>query len=398
MGSKLYVVVGGQTGSEAKGAIAGRICADEEAAGQWVVCVRVGGPNAGHTVIGVCPAEVTGVTVADRCPVDHPAGRHPWRLRQVPVSSVTAPHSVLIIAAGSEIDPNVLEDELRQLDAAGYNATDRLVIDQSATVLTPSHIAEEHHRGLSKRIGSTAKGIGAARAERIWREAERWQDWMQKADAGERGLNKIQCADTAELLADTLRMSASSVVVEGTQGYGLGLHTDNYPKVTSGDCRAVDFLAQAGISPWQQDSDGWGLDVNVVIAVRPYPIRVAGDSGYLKGETSWAELGLPEERTTVTNKVRRVGAWDPAAVREAIRANGGPRRGVVWVALTMMDSVEPTLAGKSELVDGWRGRQHEQFISPRIDEYLDDLDLDEGHLGYIGTGPSTAIVNKRMYS
>jgi adenylosuccinate synthase len=60
----------------------------------------------------------------------------------------------------------------------------------------------------------------------------------------------------------------------------------------------------------------------VIGVVRSFPIRVAGNSGDLPFETTFAAIGLPEERTTVTNKVRRIGRFDPLAFRRACLLNG----------------------------------------------------------------------------
>jgi len=133
------------------------------------------------------------------------------------------------------------------------------------------------------------------------------------------------------------------VQIEGTQGYGLGLHTRHYPQVTSSDCRAIDFMAMAGVSPWGANV----RQVDVWVVYRPYPIRVAGNSGPLYRETTWEELGLPQEHTTVTQKVRRVGGWDGALARAALTANGGPSPSV-HIAVTMIDQVDDTLAGVTD--------------------------------------------------
>lgn len=380
MSSKLFVVVGGAYGSEGKGAVTGRICADMAKRSYNVVNVRVGGPNAGHTVIGNCPPD---------CGAACGAGKHPWRLRQVPVAAVADRGATLVIAAGSEVDPDVLAAELRDLDAAGYGATERLKIDRSATVLVARHREEESHSDLRERLGSTAKGIGAARSSRIWREAQTWGEYVK--NEGRPELEYLDVYDTAASLHHALTTSGHAVVVEGTQGYGLGLHTENYPFVTSGDCRAIDFLAQAGVSPWAMRYPD--EDLKVVICMRPYPIRVAGNSGGLLGETTWEALGLPVEHTTVTQKVRRVGEWDPELGRAALAANGGARQGVVWVALTMVDSVEPEIAGNNWGQTGWFQRSAPVSTSP----LLESLGLDSRCLGYVGTGPDTAIVNERMY-
>src|SRR5699024_7206253 len=64
------------------------------------------------------------------------------------------------------------------------------------------------------------------------------------------------------------------VVVEGTQGYWLGLHAGHYPQSTSNNARPIDFLAMAGLNPWEWDFYPIGV-------TRTNPIRVAGNSGPL---------------------------------------------------------------------------------------------------------------------
>lgn len=355
--SRLSVVVDGQFGSCGKGAIAGYLSRPGEDPRQ-VVVVRVGGPNAGHTVYGPCPTAELRKHNSD--PTDSPLYRscddcdqhgHPWRLRQIPVGAVTNPNSRLVIAAGSEIDLEVLQDEMRQLDNAGIRYAHRLYIDSSATILTGEHRLREAQASLNERVGSTGKGIGAARADRIMRTAQTVAQYIDEFyDEGdgsdEHWLNAegIVC-DTTRVLRDHL-LRGAHVVIEATQGYGLGLHTRYYPQTTSGDCRAIDVLAQAGISPWGYTD----LDFKIWVVVRPNPIRVAGNSGPLHGETTWEALGLPQERTTVTKKVRRVGTWDDELVREAVLANGGgdPRNPFVGLAITMGDHINDTAAGVTD--------------------------------------------------
>ncbi len=369
---KLLTVVGGQWGSEAKGHVAAWLGRRESEAGRSVVGVRVGGPNAGHTVYGMCPPDCR----------DHPlpasgtrrAGAHPWRLRQIPVLAVSNPDAQLVIAAGSEIDAVVLQVEVDSLNAAGYGVSDRLVIDKMATMLTRAHHRAETNAGLTGSIGSTGKGIGAARSDRIWRRAEvvrdvnvDWKEWL-----------KGVAVDDTSLLLRAWLTSGWSVIIEGTQGYGLGLHTEYYPKVTSGDCRAIDFMAQAGVSPWAQ----YVTDMEVWVVARTKPIRVAGASGDLPNETSWEELGLPEELTTVTQKVRRVGHWDPRIVNDAIFANGGPGPHV-HLALTMVDYDLPSVAGSTGKAAVFPV-ELERYLSIKNRELIQPIDL-------IGTGPDAML-------
>jgi adenylosuccinate synthase len=309
---KIDVVVGGQYGSEAKGHITQRVLSQAHYqrgrhAGN-LVNVRVAGPNAGHTAYG---------RISDK-----------WALRQVPVGAVSEFPVVLVIAPGSEIDPDVLLGEIIDLNDAGYLRGKSLIIDPNATIITDQHKQFESVTGLVNKIGSTGKGIGAARADRVMRRADRLADQPKLVEK----LNSFSNVGVSAFYYQ----SSDRVVVEGTQGYGLGLHGLHYPQCTSSDCRAIDFLAMAGINPWDDS-------VRVHVVARMYPIRVAGNSGPMWRETSWKDLGLPEEKTTVTQKVRRVGHWDVGLVRAAVRANGDAPN--VQLALTMLDQKWPRLAG-----------------------------------------------------
>jgi adenylosuccinate synthase len=286
----LDVVVGGLYGSEAKGHVTQRLVAQRLTEVTKVWNLRVGGPNAGHT--------------------GHDPGGEPWAFRQVPVG-------VLLNEAG--------------LLGPGTNKS--LVVHGEATLITDDHKVTE--TGLVGQVGSTGKGIGAARAARLLRQADRVIDSDVAWDALDlRGIEVV--TGTGQW-----RETGSAVVIEGVQGYALGLHAGHYPQCTTSDCRAIDFLSMAGISPWDPKHAGPGrpTDLKVWVVARVFPIRVAGNSGPMQGETSWAELGLPEERTTVTKKVRRVGAPDWDLVRQAVAANGGPP--VARVALSMMDQFYP---------------------------------------------------------
>jgi adenylosuccinate synthase len=121
----------------------------------------------------------------------------------------------------------------------------------------------------------------------------------------------------------------------------------------------------------------------ITLVLRAHPIRVAGNSGPLKGETSWAEIakgaGLPadfHELTTATRKVRRVGTFDPELLRKAIEVNnptrvvmnhfdyvdGGVREGQFHPgALRFLESVEKSIG---RTID-WLGTSPSEFIQRR---------------------------------
>lgn len=359
--ANLSVVVGGQFGSEAKGHVTRQVI-DKSLTQQAadILNIRVAGPNAGHVAY------------------DERGNR--WALRQVPVGGTNPDLRVqLHIAAGSEVDPAVLVDEIMQMDAAGLRVSERLTVSPEATVLTPEHKYRESAARMHENIGSTGKGIGAARADRLMRTAMRVQD------------DPILLETLAELgvpVQEPLRGGDGGfghIVIEGTQGYGLGLHAGHYPQCTSSDTRAIDFLAMAGISPWVS----WVQDFEVWVVARVYPIRVAGNSGRLHDETSWEDLGLPEERTTVTNKVRRVGQWDADLVRWAVLSNGGTP--VVRVALTMADQKFDWVGGKAgDYYDQMADVRHEDLVE--IEDFLSNIEGDAGApVRMITTSPTTAM-------
>jgi len=358
---KLSVVVGGQYGSEGKGAVAGHLAARSE---QPVVAIRVAGPNAGHTVYGRCPGQVCGLQDGhlDSLPVGE---GHPWKLRQVPVAAVTRPDAVLVIAAGSEVDLAVLEAEVAALDSAGYDASSRLMVDFQASVIDPGFLESEAE--LVARIGSTGKGVGKTRAARIMRTCDLYGTRRRWA-----------VRDAWQAIAGPVH-----VIVEGTQGYALGLHAGWYPYCTSSDCRAIDFMSMAGIPP--QAADVW-------VVLRTWPIRVAGTSGPMHQEVTWDVVGQPVERTTVTNKVRRVGRWDRDLARAAVKANGRCK-----VALTMVDYDLPFLAGETGSYGAWAaaaGMTYGPGIDPVVlaEKYLATVESDCGApIRLVGTGPDTIL-------
>jgi adenylosuccinate synthase len=341
---KLVVVTGGQYGSEAKGAVAAHLA--RRSGNPNLIGVRVAGPNAGHTVYSD-----QGQRFALRC---------------IPVAAVAKPGAKVVLAAGSEVDREVLELEKQWLQEAGLPLN--LEIDSQATVLGEEHHLSEQALGMQNRLGSTSKGIGAARSARIMREADLW--------GGE--------LDTARHLRRELARGAE-VHIEGTQGYGLGLHAGHYPFCTSSDCRAIDFMAMAGISPW----DAAVTELEVWITFRTYPIRVAGNSGPMHEELTWEQMNrevgifIEPEKTTVTQKVRRIGRWDPELAREAIEANGGAKG--VKLALMFVDYIDHRVAGATNWSE----------LTPQAKAWIEQKERELGaRFSLLGTGP-TSIIDRR---
>lgn len=281
------VVVGGQFGSEGKGKVAHYFARERKAR----YAVRVGGSNSGHTVID-----------------DH---GEPIAFRHLPTAAIL-PNTVCVIGPGSYIDVNVL---LAEIDRIRLPA-ERLIIDPNAVIITEQHKQAEKTLGLVDQIGSTGSGTGAAVLDRIQRRGDALFAYQEP-------LLRPYC-DFAQRVPPILRKSLNNndwVLLEGTQGFGLSvLHSEYYPHVTSRDTTAAAFVSEAGLSP---------IDVSeIVLVIRSFPIRVAGDSGPLPKETNWESVSATGgfnnvlvERTTVTKKIRRVGYFDPDVVAKAISIN-----------------------------------------------------------------------------
>lgn len=357
----IHAVVGGQFGSEAKGHVAAQLAArlSTERLGKKQHQVRVGGSNAGHSAVD--------------------ANGKVWALRQVPAAAVIDVNADLYIAQGSEIDFQVLQSEVAALDLAGFKVSSRLMIDINATVIEPEHIEREVGSDINARTGSTSKGIGAARADRIMRIAKTVRQVEDFRSLGE-------VCETAPLIQNAQRRG-EHIIIEGTQGYGLGMHTRYYPQTTSGNCRTVDLLAQIGYTPLNVYEP---RDIHTWLVLRTYPIRVAGNSGTMDShELTWEELSertggyVQAERTTVTKKIRRVAEWNPNIVIQAVQANGGVSPHL-HPCLMFIDYFEPKVAGATKLSDMMK---HADLMM--------DIAHCEHHIGkraeMYGTSPSTVI-------
>lgn len=348
MAGKIQIVVGGQFGSEGKG----HTCAELAKHEGEMLAIRTGGPNAGHTAWG--PDRAGPYGDLDR----------EYKLRVVPVAAVANPRAVVALAARSLVQLDLAVQETKETDSGV------LFVDPAATILEPSHVAVEESDAALE-WGSTRKGIGAARMDRVHRTARTFRDRIAYSSS-------LQEADVAEMAREYLS-EGQTVQIEAAQGYGLGLHTQYYPKTTSADCRAIDALADVGLSPWEFPDAA----LEIWLVVRPFPIRVAGDSGPLKHETSWEDLGLPVERTTVTHKVRRVGHWDAGLVRDAVRANG-IRDVKLWV--NMVDHAFPFMAGRTDTA-GLTEAEKQELLGWSYGVY----EQTGAHVHALGTGPDTAI-------
>lgn len=259
---KATAIIGAQFGSEGKGKTALYFAKKQEAD----VVVRSGGTNAGHTING---------KVYSNLPAACESG------------------AISLISAGSFISVEKILKEIKSISG-------KVFIDPKAIIIQQKDIVSE--RSNLSHISSTCSGTGVALINKLWRN---------KKIIFAKDVYDLQpyIKDTTEIL-----FSAKRIIIEGTQGFGLSIHhSPYYPYVTSRDTTAAAFVSEIGISPLNVDT--------IVLVCRTKAIRVAGNSGPLEEETTWKELNLLPEYTSITKKIRRIGGFQKGIVDKAIKIN-----------------------------------------------------------------------------
>ncbi len=295
------VIVGGQYGSEGKGQIAAYLASEYE------LLVRVGGPNAGHTVW------------------ENP---DPYTFHHLPSGTRRNQDAKLAIGAGAVIRVPTLLKEIAECEVS----CDRLSIDPHAAVITDEDVrAEEKY---AKSMGSTGQGVGVATARRILNRNKK----IGSLDIAKNILDLKPFVRPVSDVLDEAFGRNRPVMLEGTQGTGLSLYHGQYPYVTSRDTTVAGCLADAGISPSRVRK--------VVMVCRTYPIRVQSPPGETSGpmsrEITWEVVaersGVPleelkrVEKTSTTRRDRRVGEFDWAQLRRSASLNAPTD-----IALTFVD-------------------------------------------------------------
>lgn len=314
-------VIGAQWGSEGKGKVAAYLSTLHA----YSAMGRSGGPNAGHRV-------------------ELPDGKF-FVFRHLPSASPYAkPGTKLCIGPGAVVDLEVLERELPHVPPGV-----ELVIDPRAVVVTDRARQMEREHCLTE-IGSTMSGTGGAAALRVMRTGVTFEklgilghDPVSGSAANaltHRILEKVSVRPVGiELRRAAIR---GRILLESTQGIQLSLFSGEYPKVTSRDVSASGLLSELGLPP-DFPSQRWYL------VARTYPIRVSGPSGNLPGEVDWERVAATsgrdpddlraKERTSVTNRLRRVAEWVPGSLVRTVRRSFASHNHLV-VAITFADYLD----------------------------------------------------------
>ena len=319
-----YAVVGGQWGDEGKGKVVDFLSRDVECVVRYA-----GGPNAGHTVIN---------------------DQGEFRLHLVP-SGIFWPQTHCVIGNGVVVDPDVILEELGNLQAQNID-TSRLYLSDRAHVIMPYHLLldqlEEHAKGADA-LGTTGRGVGPAYVDKTSRIGIRVGDLLDP-DTLLPQLKKVvefknklftriyesdpisleetyaRCVtwgdqlrahigDTDTIIQDTLHRGGK-VLLEGAQGTMLDLDHGTYPYVTSSWPTVGGACAALGLSPTQ---------VHGITGVfKAYCTRVGGGPlpTEMRDETEEYLRQKAGEFGVTTGRPRRLGWFDAVAGRYSIAING----------------------------------------------------------------------------
>jgi adenylosuccinate synthase len=327
------VIVGAQWGDEGKGKIVDLLAQHSD-----LVCRYNGGPNAGHTIV---------------------ANGETYKLKHIPSGILQGKECV--IGAGCVVDPQVLIEELDDLESRGVS-TELVRLSGNAHLVMPWHrlIDSASERRLGElQIGTTKRGIGPTYADKAYRLGIRVQDlldrkilrqkikvalaeknvWLERVYGEEpvelEGLVERHeayaerlgpmIADTSLLVDQALR-DGRHVLLDGAHGTLLDLDHGTYPFVTSSPTVAGGAAVGMGIGPTRIDSViGVAKAYVTRVGAGPFPSEIQGaDQDRLR------ELG--GEFGTVTGRERRCGWLDLVALRYAARLNG-----LTSLALTKLD-------------------------------------------------------------
>jgi adenylosuccinate synthase len=325
------IIVGGFFGDEGKGKVVAHIAERDRPA----IISRGGvGPNAGHTV-----------KIGDRT----------YGVRMVP-SGFVYRDARLCIGTGVLVDPRVF---LHEVDLLGVKG--RVFVDSRCGIIEEAHI--ERDRGsdhLAKTVGSTGTGCGPANADRALRVIRQAKDVPELS-----GFLTDVPAEINGALDD-----GKSVLIEGTQGFGISLYFGTYPYVTSKDTSASQMAADNGVGPTRIDE--------VIVVFKAYPTRVgAGPFSTEMTPEEAQEHGI-EEFGTVTHRRRRIGEWDGEMARYSAMING-----CTQAAITGIDRIDPDCYGCSDY--DRLSKAAKDFISKAEDDIGKPVTL-------ISTGPDISHI------
>ncbi len=337
---KVDVLLGLQWGDEGKGKLV------DWFADQYDIIARFqGGANAGHTII-----------------ID---GKK-YILHLIPSGVLRG--KIVLIGMNVVVDPIVLVEEMKALEAEGIPIKDRLKISDGANFVLPTHRwldkAIEKSMGESK-IGSTLKGIGPAYTDKVSRngvkiglvnDLDEFHARYKALKAKNMGdlknfpivdfdivteeekffraiqyLLDLEIVETSNWVHEQLA-AGKKILAEGAQGTLLDIDWGTYPYVTSSNTCTAGVCTGLGVSPKQI-----GKVIGVVkayasrVGYGPFPTKLTDKTGE-QLQTIGQEIGA------TTGRKRDCGWIDLPLLRYAIRLNGVDK--IIVTKVDVLDSLE----------------------------------------------------------
>lgn len=275
---KLNILIDGQFGSTGKGLCSAYV----SSLNNIDISITNSGPNSGHTFY---------------------VGSTKYVTTHIPVSGILNKNSIIYLCSGSVINPNTLYHEIDKFDID----RERLVIHPRAAIVRGSDIRKELFDDGLKLISSTQSGCGHA----IQRKIARTATLAYKTPGISSRCRIIN-------LNESLSKEGCTAFMEMPQGFDLSINSGMvYPYCTSREITVPAALSDAQVHP--------KFLGKVISSIRTFPIRVGNlDSGYSgpfyedSEETTWEKLGVPNEYTTKTERIRRVATFSMKQYRRMI--------------------------------------------------------------------------------
>lgn len=373
---KVTAVVDLQFGSTGKGLIAGHLAANVI---KPDVVVTAWAPNAGHTYIDQYGNKMIHTMLANGC--------------------VSPNLKFILIGPGSVLNIENLKKEIDQAYAMGYLRGVGILVHPHAPIVQEKH-REAERQGIDK-IGSTQKGSGVALIEKIMRNPDNKivaKDLFMSSDghihtAGAKAEGACVCTVVTVDEYNFFLDKAEQVLVEGAQGFSLGINNGFYPYTTSRECTINQLLNDCAIPHWMLKK--------VVGVARTFPIRVSNridnegnevTSGPCypdQQEITFEDIGQETELTTVTLLPRRIFTFSYSQISQAIRMNG-VNEVFLNFANYMCERGEDSKFGGDVVPDG------KQLLT-NIIEHISTTGLAQGlgtRVKYLGWGPAVEDIEE----
>lgn len=290
---KIDLVIDLQFGSTGKGLVSSYL----SYRGNYDTVISANMPNAGHTAY--CPT-------TDRKMVH----------KVLPSGLFSPGHKDVLVGPGAVFRPEQLAKELLLACDIGLDIT--VYIHSQAVLLTDDMVKAEESSAVTK-IASTAQGSKEALVAKLNRDPDANPTVGANAHKLRDALGHL--SSMVEVVSHSTWISiiadSENILAEGAQGYSLGVSQDFYPYCTSRECTPARFMSDMALPlPMLR---------KVIGVCRTYPIRVGntadGESGPVyadQEEITWGNLGVQNEITTVTGRVRRVFTWSDHQMQDAV--------------------------------------------------------------------------------